>query len=89
MDRPKKPRKPKDSVSLKKVARTYRKNTKPATNYNEGSRYFGEDAKSTHLGGTTRKLDYKPKPMSATYGTSTAKGGGTRIKKSVRAFKKK
>lgn len=89
MDRPKKPRKPKDAVSMKKVARTYRKNTKPATNHNEGSRYFTEDAKSTHLGGLTRKLDYKPKPMSATYGTSTAKGGGTKVKRAVKAFKKK
>lgn len=87
MDR-NKPRKPKDAVSLKKVARTYRKNTKPATNYNEGSRYFDGNANSKHLSGLTRKLDYKPKAKSATFGTDSSKGGGTSVRRAVKAIKK-
>lgn len=57
--------------SMAKVAKTYKKNSKPATDYNEGSRYFTQDAKPTYLGGTSRKNTYKPAPKSITLGGSS------------------
>jgi hypothetical protein len=68
--------------SLKQVAKAYKKSTKPATNTNEGARYFTDDAKSTHLGAKTRKNAYKPASKQVTLGGTSKSGKGvTKYKK--------
>lgn len=73
---PKKPKGP----SMAKVAKVYKKTTKPSTNYNEGSIYWTDGAKPTHLGKTTRTNNYKPSPKQVTVG-GTAKGKGVTKKR--------
>jgi hypothetical protein len=79
-----KPKKPKESASLKKVAKTYKKNTKQSNVSWDGARFFNEGAKGYGLGSSLRQNVYKPAAKSVTLGTTKA-GKGATIKKKGRA----
>lgn len=77
MSTPKKPKAP----SLKRVAKTYRKNTKFADAGYDGARFFSEGAKPYGLGEATKTNTYKPKAKSITLGgTRSAKPATVRKK---------
>lgn len=61
-------------VSLKKAAKTYRKTHTKAKTEHEGSHYFDENANPYSIGTSERKLKYKPKARSGTYGGSSPAG---------------
>ena len=81
MDKKKRPKAP----SLAKVARTYRKTTKPASQSDSGgSHFYTENAKPTSLARTSRTPSFKPKSKSVTLG-STKQGKGTTVRRRGRA----
>lgn len=65
-------------VSMKQVAKTYKKSRKNQKTNETGSHFFDSQNTPYSTGKTTSTLDYKPKPRAATFGTSNAKGGGTK-----------